>query len=407
MQADATARAGHKPVHSPADHLGTPYQKVVDGRKRPIRGLWQRNGRFYARLSIEDIQTGRKTVRRVPLVGVSTVAEATAALRKLETQRAESNLPVIRRTPKFEDYAKQYLAYYETVKDAKRPKTLQTERTHISHWIAHLGQTRLDRITPAAINAFIAKRQGAGKHARTVNLGVTMLRNVLKRAIADGYLRRLPMENLRPLKVATRKRRLYTLEEIEKVCAAGMEASKNGLQLVDYLRVMAFSGARMSETLRIKWADVDWGRRQLHVGADGLAKNHEARVVDFNARLEAVLREMSQRIAPDSDWLFPSPQRGDVDRAARSFRESLLLARKQAGVEGFGFHDCRHFFVSYCVMSGIDYMTIARWAGHKDGGILIGKVYGHLSNEHTQRQAERLNFGPVILAGPQTESTHG
>ncbi len=109
MQADATARAGHKPVHSPADHLGTPYQKVVDGRKRPIRGLWQRNGRFYARLSIEDTQTGRKTVRRVPLVGVSTVAEATAALRKLETQRAESNLPVIRRTPKFDDYAKQYL----------------------------------------------------------------------------------------------------------------------------------------------------------------------------------------------------------------------------------------------------------------------------------------------------------
>jgi hypothetical protein len=50
-----------------------------------------------------------------------------------------------------------------------------------------------------------------------------------------------------------------------------------------------------------------------------------------------------------------------------------------------------------CVMSGIDFMTIAKWVGHQDGGVLIGKVYGHLSNEHAQRQAQRVNFGPVVL----------
>ena len=44
-------------------------------------------------------------------------------------------------------------------------------------------------------------------------------------------------------------------------------------------------------------------------------------------------------------------------------------------------------------MSGIDFMTIAKWVGHQDGGVLIGKVYGHLSNE----QAQRVNFGPVLL----------
>ena len=48
-------------------------------------------------------------------------------------------------------------------------------------------------------------------------------------------------------------------------------------------------------------------------------------------------------------------------------------------------------------MSGIDYMTIARWAGHKDGGVLIGKVYGHLSNEHAKQQAQRINLEPNIV----------
>ena len=44
-------------------------------------------------------------------------------------------------------------------------------------------------------------------------------------------------------------------------------------------------------------------------------------------------------------------------------------------------------------MSGVDFMTIAKWVGHRDGGLLIGKVYGHLSDEHTRRQAGKVSFG--------------
>ena len=43
-------------------------------------------------------------------------------------------------------------------------------------------------------------------------------------------------------------------------------------------------------------------------------------------------------------------------------------------------------------MSGIDFMTIARWVGHSDGGVLIGKVHGHLSDAHAKRQAGRIAF---------------
>ena len=127
----------------------------------------------------------------------------------------------------------------------------------------------------------------------------------------------------------------------------------------------------MSESLRLKWSDVDWKQRQLTIGSDGLSKNHKARVVDFNPKLEALLKDMDARKAPDTAWLFPSPQRGGGDRAAKTFRESLLIARKEAGLPKFGFHDCRHFFISMCVMSGIDFMTIAKWVGHQDGGLVL------------------------------------
>ena len=39
--------------------------KVCDKRKRPIRGLWERNGRYYAQITVEEPVTGSKRVRRI------------------------------------------------------------------------------------------------------------------------------------------------------------------------------------------------------------------------------------------------------------------------------------------------------------------------------------------------------
>ncbi len=43
-------------------------------------------------------------------------------------------------------------------------------------------------------------------------------------------------------------------------------------------------------------------------------------------------------------------------------------------------------------MAGIDFMTIASWLGHSDGGILVGKVYGHLADSHKKAAAKKLHI---------------
>jgi hypothetical protein len=75
-----------------------------------------------------------------------------------------------------------------------------------------------------------------------------------------------------------------------------------------------------------------------------------------------------------------------------SFRESLELARRHAQLRRIGFHDLRHHFVSYCVMSGIDFMTIAKWAGHKDGGIFNWQCLRTSGERPTKLQAKRVSF---------------
>jgi integrase len=395
---------------------GATFTKVLDGRKQPIRGLWQRNGRFYAQLNLEDSITGEKQTRRVPLNDSEgnpyrTVPEARAALEKLRTQRADNNLPTLSRTPKFSDFADRYLAFIKSGAGDRMKKagTIAKEEYTLKHWKKHLGDLRLDQIKRAHVNAFVAKRKAEGVANRTVNLDVITLRNVLKHAIDEGHIRTLPTENMRPLRVTAKKRDLFTPADLEKLCTAAfgtrdedgqkVPVTKNAREFVDYLRLLAYSGARRNEALRLRWQDVDFEREQLTIGAEGDAKNSKPRVVDFNPKLAAHLRDMETRRAPDSQWLFPSPQRGNKNIHAKSFRESLNLTRKaaDADIAGVGFHDLRHLFISFCVMSGVDYMTIARWVGHQDGGVLIGKVYGHLADSHTKAQAKRVSFEPQIV----------
>lgn len=366
------------------------YSKVFDERKRRVRGLWRRNGCYYARLTTVDETTGQKSVKRVRLEAARTVAEARIAMQDLLKARRDQNLPVLKRSPHLAAFWEKYFLFYESVKDAKRASTLHREKSAKKNWLAHLGEIRLNEIRRSHINGYLSKRQAAGTSPRTVNRDMIALRNVLKRAVDDGLLKTLPMANLRPLKVDQVKRPLITTEQLEKIFTAAAALPRSGELLADVLRFMSACGARIAESLRLRWADVDFDRKQITIGADGLSKNRKSRVIDFNAQLEAHLKDMHVRRQNVSEWLFPSPRRGKKDAPIVNFNKALRSACKKAGMEKFGFHDCRHFFISHCVMAGIDFMTIAKWAGHEDGGILIGNVYGHLSNEHTRRQAARL-----------------
>jgi integrase len=394
---------------------GATFTKVLDGRKQPIRGLWQRNERFYAQLKFEDSITRIPKVKRVPLTdkhgnAITDRVAAVAAFEKLKVQRAEDKLPVLKRTPKFSEFVDDYLTFIKagTTEKMKRASTISKETSNLNEWKSHLGDIRLDRIRLHHIKSFIQKRKAANLANRTVNLDVITFRNVMKHAVDCGHIEILPTTTLRPLKVVQKKRTLFTPASMEKLCQTAFKTkkaedgtefpvTKNAQQFCDYIRFLAYSGARRNEALLVRWSDVDFEREQVTIGAEGNSKNGKARVVDFNPKLNEHLQAMKERRQPDTQWLFPSPQRGDKDIPAKTFRESLELARKEAEIAKVGFHDFRHLFISFCVMAGIDFMTIARWVGHQDGGVLIGKVYGHLSNEHAKAQAKRVTFEPIVV----------
>ena len=361
--------------------------KVLDGRKQPIRGLWKRGDKFYARLAIRDA-SGNEQDKRVPLSAL-TVADAREELASVKKLRRLNILPTPQRAPFLSDYLETYLRDASLV---KRPRTVGLERTHLNHWGRSIGHLRLGQIAKRHLLLFRSQKLSEGWSRRTANLSIVALGNLLKHAIDAGWLSSLPTEGVKQLKHVPKRKRLFAWAEIEAVCSAAIAHTKNGQTLADYIKLMCFCGSRRDETLRLKWSDVDWDNLQLTIGSDGLAKNHHARTVDFNDPLANHLQDMKRRVRNDSEWLFTSPRIPGGTSRFKTMMEGLRTARKESGHLDFGFHHCRVYFASSCVMSGVDFPTTAAWLGHRDQGFLLSRVYARLNNQHRIAQSRIVRF---------------
>src|SRR5262245_13829682 len=230
------------------NHQRYRYQKVLDSRKQPIRGLWKRNGNFIARITVEAAD-GKKSICWKPLEEATTTAEAQAALRKLLTEREQGRPIQTKKPPKLGEGIQRYLEHVKTLSKGKgkRESTIIKEEASLDLWLEHTGDIRIDRITKSVVNQFAEERIAAGMSTRTANLDVIALRNVIKLAIDEDKIVGSPVLSWRPLNYTPRKRGLVTMAEIDKVCDAAMKVSKNGRQFCDYVRLMAFCGSRRDE----------------------------------------------------------------------------------------------------------------------------------------------------------------
>jgi integrase len=77
----------------------------------------------------------------------------------------------------------------------------------------------------------------------------------------------------------------------------------------------------------------------------------------------------------------------------REAQKSMDRAAVKVGMRRITHHDLRHLFATICIESVVDIPTVSRWLWHKDGGALCMKTYGHLRQDHSLAQAQRVSFG--------------
>jgi integrase len=224
-----------------------------------------------------------------------------------------------------------------------------------------------------------------------VNNAIGTLRGIFAEAVDSGARFGNPAVNLSRMRVRAKRLDLPTREEflrfVEEIRTAGARQSKDCANLV---RFLAYSGLRIGEAKFVTWADASFARRQLHVRGDPVTgtKNSETRYVPMIPELEQMLNELRKERQNE-------PLNSTIMRVFEC-QNSMTHAAAKIGMKRITHHDLRHLFATICIESGVDIPTVSRWLGHRDGGALCMKTYGHLRQDHSFAQAQRVNFSVAI-----------
>ena len=155
----------------------------------------------------------------------------------------------------------------------------------------------------------------------------------------------------------------------------------------DLVEFLAYGGCRKGEAARVNGRDCDFDKGEITVLGDPATgtKNWEIRripmIPDMRRLLERLKRERGAEEFLSKPVMLVHECQGAIDTAC-----------KKLNIPRFTHHDLRHLFATRCIESGVNIPTVSRWLGHKDGGALAMKVYGHLRDSHSTAMAQKVRF---------------
>jgi site-specific recombinase XerD len=235
------------------------------------------------------------------------------------------------------------------------------------------------------------------------------MKTVFEFGLERGLILSNPAKHIKRRKVISKQIVVPSLDQFAQLVSAirlsdgkkdNQKKSKDGADLVEFL---AYSGARIGEVVGggdanerrpMLWSDVHFDRGTIFL--PGTKTEAAPRTIPMPERL----REFLTRLKAEK-----KPQPTDQIVPIKSARKCLQTACKKLELSQFTHHDFRHFFATTCIESGVDIPTVSRWLGHKDGGALAMKRYGHLRQEHSFAMIKRVSFDKPENTIPQPAET--
>jgi integrase len=235
------------------------------------------------------------------------------------------------------------------------------------------------------------------------NNTVSILRHVLSVALEAGVVYSNAAAAVKRAPVRAKEISLPPTDKFNALIAE-MRAghSRDSKNCADLAEGLAYTGLRVSEAGQVALCNLAFHAGETVVRGDAKTgtKNWALRRVPMIPDARTLFQRMlSERVGESLDAkLF----------RVRECQKALDRACKKVGIDRITHHDLRHLFATRCIESGVDIPTVSRWLGHKDGGSLAMKTYGHLRREHSIAQAQRVSFAPVatkqadVIAFPAT-----
>ncbi|QNE90298.1 site-specific integrase [Corynebacterium incognita] len=308
------------------------------------------------------------------------------------------------------------------------PNTLYNYRSYGRKHIPHIGDNRLDQITPQHIRYLRSKMREGGASERTVQAVENTLSKALKDAMREDIIAANPCDKLDRPKANSAPLEAYTRAEVDALI---LTAKGDGAMMYSRWLTALNMGLRQSECLGLEWervdlenrvVDVSWQLRRIPwahgkgcgcqdiVTPQRCPQRHpdvspgteirpcfggkwftrpktatSKRLVPLSASVAAALALWQKECGRDAGLVWQNSGK-PIDNADdnRAWRELC----KRAGVRVMRLHSARHTMVSRLLDEGVDAEVIRQIAGHST--VLSTRRYMHLSQDAAREALERL-----------------
>lgn len=267
-----------------------------------------------------------------------------------------------------------------------------------------LGMMRLQEVRAIHIQSLINSLDAKGYTYGTIKLLRSLLNEMFKKAIGNGYVLINPCDAIVMPKKPKCDQRFLTEEEQEMFLDVAKEYYH-----YDIFCVNLSMGARIGEVLGLKWSDIDFVNKTIHIQRTlHYSKVNEDepchfffttpktetsdRIIPLLPETEKILKrvrtkQLRNKMFYASTWKQEEPfenmvftsqygapvRYGDVNRTIKkvvlkvNLQEEELAkfeGREPRELKGFSPHCFRHTFITNCKKKGVPYETIKPYVGH-------------------------------------------
>lgn len=337
-----------------------------------MRGLYQRNGIYWARFKVRGIEY-RESLR--------TRSESVAE-RRLKARRQEIEDRVYFGAAEPVSWPRAVVAWDEAIKRTrKRQATMKRYLVSLTQLRRHLDAKAVQEIDLPLLREIVRARKRDGASNATIRRDLTAMSSVLDNAIDEGWIE----ENAARM---FDRRRL--IEERDPIILPSPEAIAVVLAMESRFTDMAAlareTGMREEEIASLHHSQVDRDRMAVSLT---YTKGRRAREVPLSpAALEIIDRQPQFLRSPFVFWRGAGERFNNV--AAQFYATMKRVARKAAqegvSLRRFRFHDLRHLFA-------VEFLRQGRGTIYE-----LQQILGHRSIKTTEQYLEYLTPDEKLAA---------
>jgi integrase/recombinase XerD len=275
-------------------------------------------------------------------------------------------------------------------------ETLRSRRTDVWRFLTFARAADveiLSQIDGVVVLAFRRWMQGLGTMAvRTQYNSIVMLRSWFRWLHHQGKMERIPLEELRMLRLGQRlPRQVLRVEEVERVLSVPDIRTRQGLRDRALLEVLYSTGVRRAEVSRLHVSDVNF-ERGLMLVREG--KGRKDRYVPIGRRALTWLRAYLDQVRPhwighENPELWLSTWGGPLSLATITTQVGGYFRLAGFTQTGSNCHLFRHSMATHLVENGADIRAVQDILGH--ASIQSTQIYTHVSQTRAKEVHTRCH----------------